>query len=192
MFAHSPTGFPFPLQSQMPLKFLGGTCSSPGNQMWLASALWVGGPYLNPSASPHFLSSAYCLWLLGNNRNHLKPVWGTEGGPSTRWVSVCQGVCMCVWGVSACIRGPHHTCRTEHISISPGSACLLPSSQSASGASAKPQERLAASSQASRAARTSGSRHHLSSARSHSGDLSRHQLVLLSSISREGSEAQRG
>lgn len=37
-------------------------------------------------------------------------------------MAVWQGTHMCMWGVSACIRGPYHTSRTEHISISLGSA----------------------------------------------------------------------
>lgn len=147
-----------------------------------------GEPCLNSSASPPL--PFFSLLSMGDSQPG-----GQKLGLGARWVSVWQGVrvCVCV-GCFSLPRGSHHTSRTEHISISLGYVCPLPSSpsQSASGASAKPQERLAASSQASRAARISGSRRHLSSAPSHSGDLSSHQLVLLSSISGGGSKAQRG
>lgn len=166
---------------------------------WEPDGWWPqswGDPVLTPlhPPSPQLPPSACSLWLLGGNRNHLKPAWGAEGGPGSQ-VGVSVAGCAHVRvGCFSRIRGSPPHSRTEHISVSLGSACPLPSSpsQSALGAFAKPQERLAASSQASRAAHTSGSRHHLSSARSHSGDLGSHQLVLLSAISGGGSEAQRG
>lgn len=162
-------------------------------------------------ASSNFPSSACSLWLLGNNRNHLKPVWEVEGGPGSQvgvsvagYAHVCMGyahVCAgcahvhagCTHvhvGVSACTRSPHQTSRTEHISIS----LVLPALSPPLLAKVLQAPLRSHRTDWQLLAKLAGlpesllcSRHHLSSARSHSGGLSSHQLVLLSSISGGGS-----